>query len=160
MSSIDIFKSYHRLGGFPLDDRTIFSNEKELDDYLNCTGNYDGKSCNAYDGQIVYVSEIGEYFKAPNGENDARLRVIYSNGTESDLLMRSLKKALNNDKASRRILVANNVGPLFSSFKSNDHSNELEIKSGTIYILRSLSDNPFIKKHKDIIHKIKYQQKK
>ena len=55
MSSIDIFKSYHRLGGFPLDDRTIFSNEKELDDYLNCTGNYDGKSCNAYDGQIVYV---------------------------------------------------------------------------------------------------------
>ncbi|MEW9149859.1 GIY-YIG nuclease family protein [Acinetobacter indicus] len=106
------------------------------------------------DGQIVYVSEIGEYFKAPNGENDARLRVIYSNGTESDLLMRSLKKALNNDKASRRILVANNVGPLFSSFKSNDHSNELEIKSGTIYILRSLSDNPFIKKHKDIIHKI------
>src|SRR5690606_7988294 len=34
------------------------------------------------------------------------------------------------------------------------HSNELEIKSGTIYILRSLSDNPCIKKHKDIIHKI------
>ncbi len=80
------------------------------------------------DGLIVYVSEIGEYFKAPNGENDARLRAIYSNGTESNLLMRSLKKALNSDKASRRILVANNVGPLFSSSELKDKINEIEIK--------------------------------
>ncbi len=106
------------------------------------------------DGLIVYVSEIGEYFKAPNGENDARLRAIYSNGTESNLLMRSLKKALNSDKASRRILVANNVGPLFSSSELKDKINEIEIKSGTIYVLRSLSDNQFIKDHKEVIHKI------
>ncbi|MTD10942.1 GIY-YIG nuclease family protein [Acinetobacter sp. YIM 103518] len=106
------------------------------------------------DGQIVFVAEVGEYFKAPNGENDARLRAIYSNGTESNLLMRSLKKALNSDKASRRILVANNVGPLFSSSELKDKINEIEIKSGTIYVLRSLSDNQFIKDHKEVIHKI------
>lgn len=29
------------------------------------------------DGQIVYVAEIGEYFKAPNGENDARLSNLF-----------------------------------------------------------------------------------
>lgn len=106
------------------------------------------------DGQIVYVAEVGEYFKAPNGETDARLRAIYSNGTESNLLMRSLKKALNSDKTSRRILVKNNVGPLFHSAESQDEENEIEIKSGTIYVLRSKSDNSFIKEHKDVIHKI------
>jgi len=37
-------------------------------------------------GQHVYVAEIGDTIKAPNGESDARLRVIYSNGTESNLL--------------------------------------------------------------------------
>lgn len=106
------------------------------------------------DGLIAYVAEVGEYFKASNGENDARLRVIYSNGTESNLLMRSLKKALYSDKASRRILVTNNAGPLFGSSKSKDEPNNIEIKSGTIYVLRSLSDNPFIKDHKNVIHKI------
>ena len=106
------------------------------------------------DGQIVYVAEVGEYFKAPNGETDARLRAIYSNGTESNLLMRSLKKALNSDKTSRRILVKNNAGPLFHSSESQDEENHIEIKSGTIYVLRSKSDNSFIKEHKDVIHKI------
>ena len=33
----------------------------------------------------------------------SRLRVVYDNGTESDLLLRSLQRALNKDKASRRI---------------------------------------------------------
>ncbi|WP_407410073.1 GIY-YIG nuclease family protein [Acinetobacter sp.] len=106
------------------------------------------------DGQIVYVAEVGQYFKAPNGETDARLRAIYSNGTESNLLMRSLKKALNSDKTSRRILVKNNAGPLFHSSESQDEKNQIEIKSGTIYVLQSKSDNSFIKEHKDIIHKI------
>lgn len=106
------------------------------------------------DGQIVYVAEVGDYFKAPNGETDARLRAIYSNGTESNLLMRSLKKALNSDKTSRRILVKNNAGPLFHSSDSQEEESQIEIKSGTIYILRSKSDNSFIKEHKDVIHKI------
>ncbi|GAA5001459.1 GIY-YIG nuclease family protein [Acinetobacter puyangensis] len=106
------------------------------------------------DGQIVYVAEIGEYFKAPNGENDARLRTIYSNGTESNLLMRSLKKALNEDVAGRRILVANHTGPLFDPGNLPQLKNEIEIKSGSIYVLQSLSDHPYIKKNKNIIHKI------
>lgn len=106
------------------------------------------------DGQIVYVAEIGEYFKAPNGENDARLRAIYSNGTESNLLMRSLKKALNTDKAGRRILVAKNTGPLFSSTNLSEQETDIEVKSGSIYVLRSLSDNEFIKANKHVLHKI------
>jgi len=99
-------------------------------------------------GQIVYVAEVGEEIKAPNGASDARLRLIYDNGTESDLLMRSLQRALYKDEAGRRITVPS-AGPLFS-----DVAEEGDIETGTIYILRSKSDHPLIKEHRDVIHKI------
>ena len=133
---------------------------KELEDGLRITKPF-GKDASIelhdwfiVDGQIVYIAEIGDYFKAPNGENDARLRAIYSNATESNLLMRSLKKALNTDKASRRILVAKNTGPLFSSANFSEQDTDIEFKSGSIYVLRSLSDNEFIKANKHVLHKI------
>lgn len=99
-------------------------------------------------GQKVYVAEMGEVIKAPNGATDARLRVIYDNGTESDLLMRSLQRALYKDEAGRRITDPS-AGPLFS-----DEEEEGDIDSGTIYVLRSKSDHPLIKEHRDVIHKI------
>ena len=54
-------------------------------------------------GQVVYVAEIGEAIKAPNGESDARLRAIFANGTESNLLRRSLQRALYKDETGRRV---------------------------------------------------------
>ncbi len=54
-------------------------------------------------GQIVYVAEVGATIKAPDGKSDARLRVIYANGTESNLLLRSLQRALYKDSGGRRI---------------------------------------------------------
>lgn len=99
-------------------------------------------------GQVAYVAEVGDTFKAPNGEYDARLRVIYSNGTESDLLRRSLQRALYKDDAGRRITEAE-AGPLFSS-----EPQEGGTESGTIYVLRSKSDHPMIAEHRDLIHKI------
>jgi hypothetical protein len=38
-------------------------------------------------GQTAYIAEVGEPIRAPNGEFDARLRVIYSNATESNILL-------------------------------------------------------------------------
>lgn len=99
-------------------------------------------------GHKAYVAEMGEEMKAPNGSTDARLRVIYDNGTESDLLMRSLQRALYKDDAGRRITDPS-AGPLFS-----DEEEESDLESGTIYVLRSQSDHPFIKEHREIIHKI------
>ena len=64
-------------------------------------------------GQIAYVAEVGEAIKTSVGKPDARLRVIYDNGTESDLLMRSLQRALYKDDAGRRITDPS-LGPLFS----------------------------------------------
>ena len=99
-------------------------------------------------GQIVYVAEMGEMFQAGYGRPDSRLRVIYDNGTESDILMRSLQRALNKDENGRRVSdpVA---GPLFK-----DEPSEGDQASGTIYICRSLSNDPYINEHRDIIHKI------
>ncbi|WP_312481768.1 GIY-YIG nuclease family protein [Stutzerimonas nitrititolerans] len=99
-------------------------------------------------GQTAYVAEVGEPIKAPNGESDARLRVIYSNGTESNLLRRSLQRALYKDDAGRRITEAD-AGPLFGDASEPD-----DIESGTIYVLRSHSTHPFVAEHRKLIHKI------
>ena len=99
-------------------------------------------------GQVAYVATVGEPIKAPNGETDARLRVIYSNGTESNLLLRSFQRALYKDDAGRR-LTDPVSGPLFA-----DQADEGEVENGTIYVLRSQSDHPFVAEHREIIHKI------
>jgi len=99
-------------------------------------------------GQTAYVAEVGDPIKAPNGESDARLRVIYSNGTESNLLLRSLQRALYKDDASRRVSEPS-AGPLFASQSEAD-----DLASGTIYVLRSKSDNPVVVANREVLHKI------
>lgn len=100
------------------------------------------------DGQTAYVAEKGEEFDSPQGKKDARLRMIFSNGTESNLLRLSLVRALYKDETSRRI-TEKDSGPLFSEAWEED-----DIESGTIYVLRSLSDHPFVAEHRNLIHKI------
>jgi hypothetical protein len=99
-------------------------------------------------GQKAYVAEMGEIFSNAQGRTDARLRVIFDNGTESNLLMRSLQRALHKDEAGRRITdpVA---GPLFAGENA-----EGDLASGTIYVLRSKSDDPFVAANREILHKI------
>lgn len=99
-------------------------------------------------GQTVYVAEVGELIKAPNGETDARLRAIYSNGTESNILLRSLQRALYKDETGRRVTEPT-AGPLFA-----EETDEDDLASGTIYVLRSKSDLPAIAENRDLIHKI------
>lgn len=100
------------------------------------------------DGQKVYVASASEPFMQEYGEKDQRLRVIYDNGQESDLLMRSLRRALNKDEASRRILDAE-AGPLFS-----DQADLDDVEVGRIYVVRSQSDDPFVAEHRQTLHKI------
>ncbi len=99
-------------------------------------------------GQTAYVAQVGEPIKAPNGETDARLRVIYSNGTESNLLLRSLQRALYKDKTSRRVTEPS-AGPLFAEDVDED-----DTASGTIYVLRSKSNHPLVAENREIVHKI------
>lgn len=99
-------------------------------------------------GQIAYVAEVGEEFQTQYDRRDSRLRVIYDNGTESDVLLRSLQRALHRDQAGRRITDPV-VGPLFS--RENDDG---DLASGTIYVLRSKSDHPLVAANRDVLHKI------
>lgn len=104
-------------------------------------------------GQTAYVAEVGELLKAPNGETDARLRVIYSNGTESDLLLRSLQRALYKDEGGRRISEPV-AGPLFEPSAIVAPVEPDLLATGTLYVLRSRSTHPTIAAHRELIHKI------
>lgn len=99
-------------------------------------------------GQIAYIAEVGELTQDAYSKWDARLRIIFDNGTESNILLRSLQKALYKDESGRRITDPN-AGPLFDDFVEDD-----DIESGTIYVLRSKSDHPEIKQNSNLLHKI------
>jgi hypothetical protein len=101
------------------------------------------------DGLIAYVAEVGAPIKLTARELDSRLRVIYSNGTESNLLLRSLQRAFYNDPASRRL-----VSPQSGQIAFGDTWEADDVESGTIYVLRSLSDHPYVAEHRALIHKI------
>ena len=99
-------------------------------------------------GQVAYVAEVGEGFKTEYDRRDSRLRVIYDNGTESNLLIRSFQRALYRDEAGRLITNPEN-GPLFAGEPDDD-----DMASGTIYVLRSKSDHPVVAANRDVLHKI------
>lgn len=99
-------------------------------------------------GQLAYVAEVGEEIRTPYERRDSRLRVVFDNGTESDVLQRSFQRALYRDEAAR--LVTNpSAGPLFSDETSDD-----DHESGTIYVVRSKSELPIVAANRDVLHKI------
>jgi len=99
-------------------------------------------------GQLVFVAEVGEIYRTEVGAPNARLRVIYDNGTESNLLIRSLQNALYKDDTGRRVTEPD-AGPLFAAT-----ANEGELASGKVYVLRSNSALPAISANRELIHKI------
>jgi hypothetical protein len=101
------------------------------------------------EGQMAFVAEVGEEIRTTKTERkDSRLRVIYDNGTESDVLQRSFQRALHRD-ATARLITNPSAGPLFGDEPEDD-----DLVSGTIYVLRSKSDNPIVATNRDVLHKI------
>ncbi len=102
-------------------------------------------------GQIAYVAEMRDGNKTKDGRDNPRLRVIFDNQTESNLLLRSLSRSLypDGDTPVGRRLIRKDDGPLFSDVVEPD-----DIETGTIYVLRSMSSHPFIAEHRELIHKI------
>ncbi|MHC2467140.1 GIY-YIG nuclease family protein [Bradyrhizobium embrapense] len=128
--------------------------QKELSTGLRETRRFERKSEIApgrlyiLGGQKAYVATMEEPFTNEHGNIDARLRVVFDNGTESNLLMRSFQKALQQDPAGRRIIEPS-AGPLFA-----DQREEGDEASGVVYVLRSKSDHPTVVSHRDVLHKI------
>lgn len=135
--------------------KTLFEQvQKELSAGLRETRRFERKSEIApgrfyiLGGQKAYVAAMDQPVANEQGTLDARLRVIFDNGTESNLLMRSLQKALQQDPAGRRILDPS-AGPLFA-----DQTQDGDEASGIVYVLRSKSDHPVVAAHRDVLHKI------
>lgn len=132
--------------------------QKELDGGIRQTRSFHVKSVEEIrpgaffivGGQIAYIAEVGDAFSTSfNAQRtDSRLRVIYDNGTESNVLQRSLQRALHRDDMAR-LITDPNPGPLFSQDWDDG-----DIESGTIYVLRSLSEHPFVSQHRELVHKI------
>ena len=100
-------------------------------------------------GQIAFVASVGEEFTKDNRRHtNSRLHVIFDNGTQSKMLLRSLQGLLSQNENSRRIS-SPAAGPLFTGEPDAD-----DMASGTIYVCRSQSEDPFITENRAIIHKI------
>jgi hypothetical protein len=98
-------------------------------------------------GVLVYVAEVGETH-IRNGKKNARLRLIFDNGTEGNNLLRSLATELYKDPNGRRVTTTD-MGPLFT-----DTPQDTDTQTGMIYVVKSLSVDPEIRKLDGLLHKI------
>jgi hypothetical protein len=114
-------------------------------------------------GIVAYVSAVGELEKRGK-EPDARIRVIFDNGTESNHLLRSFARVLYEDPEGRQILEADPTvsGPLFGGaghvsgplFTGEPEKGEFGAVRGTVYIVESLSADPQLVALKGRLYKI------
>lgn len=100
-------------------------------------------------GITAYVAEVGEK-EVKNGKVNARLRCIFENGTESNMLLRSLATELYKDETGRRILDHHE-----KALEALEQIQEGDEKTGYLYILQSLSIVPGIANTKNL-YKIGY----
>lgn len=93
-------------------------------------------------GVLLYVADVGEKFKK-DGKTNARLRLIFENGTESDMLLRSLSAELY--KHGKRVSKYDKT-KIDGIFELNENDK----KNGYIYILKSLSNDDRILTKKNL----------
>lgn len=96
-------------------------------------------------GVMLFIAEIGEAsFKKVGGKTERRerLRVVFENGTESSMLLKSLSIRMYEEGDGYR-LVPTDDGALLAD----------DIATGWVYILRSLSEDPQIS-HRQSLYKI------
>lgn len=98
------------------------------------------------EGQIVYLAQTENLIRLKNGSLDGRTRCIYENGTESDIMLQTLRKGV----VGNGYAITETQEEIESSMLS---SNELESNdqvTGYIYILSSLSAKPEIANQEDL----------
>lgn len=91
-----------------------------------------------FNGVLAFVENREENFDS-NGKKNAGLHVIYENGTESNILLRSFARTLYRAKEAARIVPADyQIKPEWQYVTEEDQV------TGRIYILKSLSKEPRI----------------
>lgn len=97
-------------------------------------------------GQMLLLEKIGELKQSSNFLPDARTRCIYENGTESDILLQTLRKSVVGDGYAISELQEETDSQFFNN---SDIASDDKV-TGYIYVLSSLSDNPDIKTEKNL----------
>ena len=97
-------------------------------------------------GQMLLLEKIGELKKSSNFLPDARTRCVYENGTESDILLQTLRKSVVGDGYA----ISELQEETDSQFFNNSDIVSDDKVTGYIYVLSSLSDNPDIKSEKNL----------
>jgi len=155
-----------RCEDFDLFREMFDTTQKELDSGQRITKRYEAEtqiSLNdlfIVEGNKAIVVEFGDEFIDHDNRYDRRLRVVYDNGTESNLLLRSMQKALWRDPAGRRIMqVGHDPHPLFSDGKDEEgpifvDQNQEDETTGFLYVLRSNAKHPFVVENRSLLHKI------
>ena len=95
-------------------------------------------------GQMLLLEKIGELKKSSNFLPDARTRCIYENGTESDILLQTLRKNVVGDGYA--VTELQEEGKFFSN---SDVTADDKV-TGFIYVLSALSQDPAIKEVKHL----------
>lgn len=97
-------------------------------------------------GQMLLLEQIGEMKRSSNFLPDARTRCIYESGTESDILLQTLRKNVVGDGYAISELQEEAESHFFSNtdIAANDNV------TGYIYVLSSLSDDPAVKAEKNL----------
>lgn len=102
-------------------------------------------------GMLCIADQVGKESVGAGRKFNPRLRVVFDNGTESNLLLRSLARALYKDETGRRIL---RRGSTFDAMQCITHHDK---RTGVIYILRSLSQDPALRGIRNL-YKIGYTE--
>lgn len=97
-------------------------------------------------GQMLLLEQIGELKRSSNFLPDARTRCIYENGTESDILLQTLRKNVVGDGYAISELQEEAESKFFSS---QDIATDDNI-TGYVYVLSSLSNDPTIKAEENL----------
>ena len=95
-------------------------------------------------GVLVYLAEIKETKRSSNGMIDGRTRCIFENGTESDLLLETVRRNVLNDGFGVTEPDDKECNDFEQSMSEGDRA------TGFVYVLRSLSSAPEIAGVKDL----------
>lgn len=94
---------------------------------------------------LVYIEKITKEFRDKNGKRDGRLHCIFENGTESTMLLRSLGKALYQNKNGRIVSEPIDISARRLATVTDD-----DVFAGFIYVVQSRSLDPKIQSIADL----------
>ncbi len=124
--------------------------KRKLFTYENADKNLKAGSYYILNGVLLFLEEANietDNITLPSGNRlrkDGRTRIIFENGTMSNMLYRSLDKALLNGSNDGKIVSRTETEIDKELFNNVNSLNEEDLETGWVYILKSKSENPEI----------------